>query len=172
MANNLIDHDDYRTAYDLCKEAADALPDDDEINDKCEEIAIQMGYIYVIDTKFANRLNGENIEEASLRLKADKMRYLTPLVTYNSLLPSGRNTINQDFTYKIFDPDGSLDQSSTSPDGYTNDTTFEVEVGEHNQGVWLSGWGNATQSFYEKGEYTFEFYYKGHKIFTQKFTLY
>ena len=172
LANNLIDHDDYRTAYDLCKEAADALPDDDEINDKCEEIAIQMGYIYVIDTKFANRLNGENIEEASLRLKADKMRYLTPLVTYNSLLPSGRNTINQDFTYKIFDPDGSLDQSSTSPDGYTNDTTFEVEVGEHNQGVWLSGWGNATQSFYEKGEYTFEFYYKGHKIFTQKFTLY
>lgn len=172
LANNLIDHDDYRTAYDLCKEAADALPDDDEINDKCEEIAIQMGYIYVIDTKFANRLNGENIEEASLRLKADKMRYLTPLVTYNSLLPSGRNTINQDFTYKIFDPDGSLDQSSTSPDGYTNDTTFEVEVGEHNQGVWLSGWGNATQSFYEKGEYTFELYYKGHKIFTQKFTLY
>ena len=172
LANNLIDHDDYRTAYDLCKEAADALPDDDEINDKCEEIAIQMGYIYVIDTKFANRLNGENIEEASLRLKADKMRYLTPLVTYNSLLPSGRNTINQDFTYKIFDPDGSLDQSSTSPDGYTNDTTFEVEVGEHNQGVWLSGWGNATQSYYEKGEYTFELYYKGHKIFTQKFTLY
>lgn len=172
LANNLIDHDDYRTAYDLCKEAADALPDDDEINDKCEEIAIQMGYIYVIDTKFANRLNGENIEEPSLRLKADKMRYLTPLVTYNSLLPSGRNTIEQDFTYKIFDPDGSLDQSSTSPDGYTNDTTFEVEVGEHNQGVWLSGWGNATQSFYEKGEYTFELYYKGHKIFTQKFTLY
>ena len=172
LANNLIDHDDYRTAYDLCKEAADALPDDDEINDKCEEIAIQMGYIYVIDTKFANRLNGENIEEPSLRLKADKMRYLTPLVTYNSLLPSGRNTINQDFTYKIFDPDGSLDQSSTSPDGYTNDTTFEVEVGEHNQGVWLSGWGNATQSYYEKGEYTFELYYKGHKIFTQKFTLY
>ena len=172
LANNLIDHDDYRTAYDLCKEAADALPDDDEINDKCEEIAIQMGYIYVIDTKFANRLNGENIEEASLRLKADKMRYLTPLVTYNSLLPSGRNTIEQDFTYKIFDPDGSLDQSSTSPDGYTNDTTFEVEVGEHNQGVWLSGWGNATQSYYEKGEYTFELYYKGHKIFTQKFTLY
>ena len=172
LANNLIDHDDYRTAYDLCKEAADALPDDDEINDKCEEIAIQMGYIYVIDTKFANRLNGENIEEASLRLKADKMRYLTPLVTYNSLLPSGRNTIEQDFTYKIIDPDGDLDRSSTSPDGYTNDTTFEVEVGEHNQGVWLSGWGNATQSFYEKGEYTFELDYKGHKIFTQKFTLY
>lgn len=172
LANKLVDNDDYRTAYDLCKEAAESLPDDDEINDKCEEIAIQMGYIYVIDTKFANRLNGENIEEPSLRLKADKMRYLTPLVTYNSLLPSGRNTINQDFTYKIIDPDGSLDQSSTSPDGYTNDTTFEVEVGEHNQGVWLSGWGNATQSFYEKGEYTFELYYKGHKIFTQKFTLY
>lgn len=172
LASSLIDRNDYRTAYDLYKEAADALPDDDEMSDKCDELAKQMGYIYVTDCKFANRLNGETLQEPSLRLKTDDMRYLTPLVTYNSLLPSGRATIEEEFTYKVIDPDGSLDHSSSSPSGYTNDSSFEVEVGERDQGVWLAGWGNATQSLYEKGEYIFELYFKGHKIYDTKFTLY
>ena len=172
LANTFINRNEHREAYDLLKEAAESLPDDDEISDKCDEIAIQMGYIYVTKAEFANRLNGENIEEPSLRLKADKMRYLTPLLTYNSLLPAGRAAINPEFTYKIIDEDGNLDHSDSSPDGYTTDTTFEVLVGEHDQGVWLSGWGNATQSFYEPGKYKFELYYKGHKIFNNEFTLY
>ena len=172
LAGNLIEHNDYRTAYDLCKEAAEVLPDDKEIGDMRDKIGIQMGYVYVTEAKFANRLNGETIEGISTQLKADQMRYLTPLITYNSLLPSGHNTVTQDFTYKIIDKDGKLDQSSNSPDGYTNESSFEVEVGEHDQGVWLLGWGNATQSLYQKGEYTFELYYKDHKIFTSKFTLY
>ncbi len=172
LCDNLIDHGDYRTAYDLIKEASEALPDDDDLSDKMEELTIQMGYIYITDAKFANRLNGETLEAASLRLKAEDMRYLTPLLTYNSLLPSGRATIEQEFTYKIIDKKGELDHSSSSPDGYTNSSKFEVEVGEHDQGVWLSGWGNATQSYYEKGEYTFELYHKGRQIYTTKFTLY
>lgn len=172
LADKSISLNDYRTAYDLYKEASDALSDDDEMNDKCQELAVQMGYIYVTDCKFANRLNGENIEEAALRLKKADMRYLTPLVTYNSLLPSGHATVEQEFTYKVFNPDGSLDRADSSPAGYTNDTSFEVEVGEHDQGVWLAGWGNATQSLFDRGEYTFELYYKGHRIYDTKFTLY
>ena len=172
LANSLIDHNDYRTAYNLYKEAAEALPDDEEMSDKCNELAKQMGYIYVTDCKFANRLNGETLQEPSMRLKAANMRYLSPLLTYNSLLPAGRATIEEEFNYKIIDPDGSLDHSDSSPLGYTNDSSFEVEVGEHDQGVWLGSWGNATQSLYEKGEYTFELYCKDHKIYETKFTLY
>lgn len=172
LVSDLTERGDYRTAYDLCKEAAEALTDDDEMNDKLDELAIQMGYVYVTDANFANRLNSENIEEPSKRLKAADMRYLTPILTYNSLLPSGHSAVVEDFTYSIIDEDGVLDHSNSSPAGYTNDSSFEVLYGEHDQGVWLSGWGNATQSFYEEGEYTFEFYYKGHKLYTTKFTLY
>jgi len=172
LVSDLTERGDYRTAYDLCKEATEALTDDDEMNDKLDELAIQMGYVYVTDANFANRLNSENIEEPSKRLKAADMRYLTPILTYNSLLPSGHSAVVEDFTYSIIDEDGVLDHSNSSPAGYTNDSSFEVLYGEHDQGVWLSGWGNATQSFYEEGEYTFEFYYKGHKLYTTKFTLY
>ena len=172
LVSDLTERGDYTTAYDLCKEATEALTDDDEMNDKLDELAIQMGYVYVTDANFANRLNSENIEEPSKRLKAADMRYLTPILTYNSLLPSGHSAVVEDFTYSIIDEDGVLDHSNSSPAGYTNDSSFEVLYGEHDQGVWLSGWGNATQSFYEKGEYTFEFYYKGHKLYTTKFTLY
>ena len=172
LAKNLMEHNDYRTAYDLYKEAAEALPDDDDLSNRRDKLASQMGYIYVTEANFANRLNSETIEGLSLRLKAEDMRYLTPHLVYNSLMPTGHATVNQKFTYKIIDKKGNLDHSSNSPDGYPNDSSFEVLVGEHNQGVWLSGWGNATQSFYEPGEYTFELYYKGHKIFANKFTLY
>ncbi len=172
LASSLIDHDDYRTAYDLYMEAAEALPDDDEISDKCDELAIQMGYIYVTNTVFYNRLNGEDIEGPSMRLKADDMRYLTPLVTYNALLPSGRSPVTEEFAYKVLLPDGTLDHSDASPAGYTHKTSFEVVYGEHDQGVWFGGWGNATQSSFEKGEYTFELYHKGHKLYSTNFTMY
>lgn len=172
LANNLIGHDEHREAYDILKEAADALPDDDDINDKCTELAIQMGYLYVTEATFANRLNSETLEGPSLRLEAEKMRYLTPYLVYNSLMPSGHAPVDEEFTFKILDKDGVLDHSDSSPAGYTTDTKFEVLVGERDQGVWLSGWGNATQSFYEKGKHTFELYYKGHKIYSQEFDLY
>lgn len=162
----------YRRAYDMYKEAADMLPDDEDFKELVEETARDMGYVYILDAKVANKLNGEVINEASHSLPAEDIRYLTTLLTYNSLLPSGHSPVDMKFTFKYIDADGDLHSSSSSPAGYTTDSKFEVLVGEHEQGVWLDGWGNSSVSTYSPGEYTFELYHDGNMIFSNKFTLY
>lgn len=172
LAEEKMDDDDYRAAYDLLLEATNALPDNEDMKKRTDRVKRAMGYIYVTGMQFANcERDGTDIEPAGSTLHSDKMRYLYPKVIYNSLLPSGESNVKNEFYYKIFSPDGSLDCSSNSPSGYTNRGSFYVAPGERNQGEWLNGWGNATTSTYEAGNYTFELYYLGNKIYTTRFTI-
>ncbi len=172
-AEQYIDDNDYRAAYDTYQQAASSLPDDSDLERRRNRMARQMGYIYVTDIQFANcERDGTDIEAAGTRLHSDRMRYLYPKVIYNSLLPSGHSNIELNLKYKVYSPDGRLDCSSNSPAGYTNKGSFWVAVGERNQGEWLNGWGNATTSTYGPGDYSFELYYEGHKIYECEFTIY
>lgn len=173
LADQMKDMDEYKTAYDLYKEATDALPDDEELQQLRDNVAERMGFLDVIDVRFANcEKDGTDIEEVGTTLHASRMRYLFPQVVYNSLMPEGHELMNVELYYKIYNPDGSLNSSSNSPYGYTNKASIQVVVGEKDQPEWLFGWGNATESSYKPGEYKFELYYKGRKIYAGTFRLY
>ena len=173
LADQLVDRNEYKQAIDLYSEAIEALPDDDELKELREGIAEKVGFLDVIDVQFANcERDGTDIEEVGTTLHAANMRYLFPKVIYNSLMPEGHELTQVELYYKIYNPDGLLNFSSNSPSGYTNKATISVVVGEVNRGEWLHGWGNATESTYVAGEYRFELYYRGRKIYSGNFRLY
>lgn len=168
----VVNDHDYYMAYRLYSVASEALPDDSELKRLKSSLAPSLGYLEITSCDFSNsEKDGTDIEEAGTTLHASRMRYLFPRITYNSLLPSGRSELSLNLTYKILKPDGSLDSSSYSPSGYTTTSSFTVEQGETGVSVWLSGWGNATQSNFEAGTHTFELYYKGNKIYETEFEL-
>ena len=172
-AERLMNDGDYKEACDLLNKAVEALPDDDELAELRDRMAEKIGYVDVLDVKFANcEKDGTDIDEEGSTLYSNKMRYLFPRVYYNSLLPEGHEMVNVEVYYKVFNPDGSLNSSVNSPYGYTNKAAFNVVVGEENQGEWLNGWGNATSSTYSAGEYGFELYYKGRQIYKGTFHIY
>lgn len=173
MADELVDQRKYKDACDLYKEAIAALPDDDELTERRNQIVEKIGFLDVIEVKFANcEQDGTDIDEAGSVLFADRMRYLFPKVFYNSLMPEGHEKTSIELYYKVINPDGRLNSSFNSPYGYTNKTSIDVVVGEKNQGEWLNGWGNAAMSTYEAGEYRFELYYKSRKIYECHFQMY
>jgi hypothetical protein len=84
-------------------------------------------------------------------LASAKMRYLTPVITLNSAVS---DTIT--LSCKIIDGNGVIDRNtSTSPEGYTFDTTIEVTRSK-DQLFYLDGWGNNDESYYRFGEWTVE----------------
>jgi RNA polymerase subunit RPABC4/transcription elongation factor Spt4 len=88
------------------------------------------------------------------RLVSSQMRYLRPVITYNT-------TLDAEITFyvKIIQPNGNLDyNSSESPKGYSYATTARLTRG-NNQTLTLSGWGNADRSNYRAGEWTVEVWY-------------
>jgi hypothetical protein len=87
------------------------------------------------------------------RLQSSQMRYLAPVITYNS-------TINENVTFycKIIRPNGTLDTGRDSPSGFSYSTTERLNRG-NDQSLRLSGWGNSNASPYPAGEYTVEVWY-------------
>ena len=173
LADEQVNQGNFKDACDVYKEAIDALPDDDELPARRDNIVEKVGFLDVTDVQFANcERDGTDIDVVGSTLYAEKMRYLFPRIIYNSLMPEGHEVARIELYYKVINPDGSLNSSSGSPFGYTNKATIEVIVGEENQGEWLNGWGNALTSTYEAGEYGFELYYKSRKIYEGHFHLY
>lgn len=163
---------DYRLAYDLYRTASESLPNDEELRRYMAELEPDLGYIYVTRMEYSNsEEDGTDIDEAGTTLYANRMRYLFPKVVYNSLLPEGEEVTRINLTYKIITPDGTLKSGSTSPAGYTTSTSILIAVGEEDQGEWLSGWGNANESTYSAGTYTFQLFYEGHQIYEEEFEL-
>ncbi|MCR4603275.1 MAG: protein kinase [Prevotella sp.] len=171
-ARNLMTRDEYKEAYDLVNSAVEVLPDNTELEEMRNNIAEQMGFLDVTDVQFANcQRDGTDINEVGSTLYASSMRYLFPKVIYNSLMPDGHELTAIELYYKIYNPDGSLNSSSNSPYGYTNKASISVVVGERNQGEWLNGWGNETTSTYSAGQYRFELYHKGRRLYQGYFQL-
>lgn len=172
LARQCKNDGDFRLAYDLYRTASESLPNDEELREYMEELAPELGYIYVTRMEYSNsEEDGTDIDEAGSTLYAERMRYLFPKVVYNSLLPEGEDVTRIHMTYKIIAPNGTMKSGSSSPAGYTNSTSILIAVGEEDQGEWLAGWGNATESTYTAGTYTFQLYYQDHQIYEEEFEL-
>ncbi|MDR0761348.1 MAG: hypothetical protein LBF74_14775, partial [Treponema sp.] len=112
---------------------------------------------------------GQWLTNAGNALYASQMRYLAPVITYNSLLD-----IEITFYIKIIEPNGNLLSNSsisyTSPTGYTYSTTEWVHQG-NNQTLNLSGWGNSNSSSYSAGQWTVEVWHNNACLRSEKVTI-
>ena len=110
--------------------------------------------------------NNKWITKPGERLNASAIRFLNPVITVDSLI-SGEIT----FFIKIINPSGTLlRNTSTSPPGYTNSSTHQVNRA-NNQPITLSGWG-ADESTYSAGEWTVEVWYNDVCLRSEKVRLY
>ncbi len=110
---------------------------------------------------FANKTyNGSILDEYGQKLYSDKMRYLTPKISYSGLSSSQTKTVY----VKIIKPDGSLLTGSSSPNGYTYSHTITFYSGYNSCEV--LGWGNNNGGVYSGGTYTIEFWIDGSKAYS------
>lgn len=74
---------------------------------------------------------------------------------------------NMTFDIKIINPDGSLMRGETSPYGYSfKETVTDIQYYKSGTKVWLNGWGNESATSYKPGNYAYEVWYGGRKLFS------
>lgn len=120
----------------------------------------------ITGAEFANTDKDNNILNSyGSTLYATDMRYLSCRINYEGLSSSITKTVY----IKMYDPDGNLDRSSSSPEGYTRkrEVTFSSGSGT----VSLGGWGNSTSSTYSPGTYRYEMWIDGRLEYTAYVTL-
>jgi hypothetical protein len=111
--------------------------------------------VNVTAIKVGNSAGGRWLTYPGGTLYASQMRYLNPVITYNSLIAEETT-----FYIRIIQPDGSLKRNSDiSPVGYTYSSKKRVSRG-NGQTLELSGWGNSEVSTYKAGQWTVEVWYK------------
>lgn len=123
----------------------------------------------ITSVSFRNEDIDDNVLNAyGERLCAADVHYLMPRIYYKSTYSSSQDWA---FKYKIYKPDGTLMSGSTSPSGYTNSFEMTVDPGEHYRGI--GGWGRSGGGAYDQtGQYRFEVWRNGSRIYQQNFTLY
>lgn len=123
----------------------------------------------ITSVSFRNEDIDDNVLNAyGERLCAADVHYLMPRIYYKSTYSSSQDWA---FKYKIYKPDGTLMSGSTSPSGYTNSFEMTVDPGENYCGI--GGWGRSGGGAYDQtGQYRFEVWRNGSRIYQQNFTLY
>ncbi|MCL2442885.1 MAG: hypothetical protein FWD13_05395 [Treponema sp.] len=105
------------------------------------------------------------INNAGSRLTSSQMRYMAPVINYNSSF-SGEVT----FFIKIIKPNGTLHTGANSPSGYSYSSTERINSG-NNQSINLRSFGNSDSSSYQAGEYTVEVWYNNVCLISQRITI-
>lgn len=117
--------------------------------------------ITITNAEFCNTdTDGNILNGYGSTLDVDDMRYLSCRIHYNG--PSIETT--KTVYIKMYDPDGELDRSSSSPEGYTRKREVTFKPGSNT--VSLGGWGNSTTSTYRAGTYRYEIWIDGTKKYT------
>lgn len=171
LAEDNIDENNYRAAYDLLNEAHEALPDDDDLKDRVDKLAADMGYLYINNVNIYNGQDKANDLESAFddgELHSDELRYLWPVVSYNSLQEDGASNLRLELMCDFVKPNGYPDRSESSPDGHTYSTSLTLSPGSYHSETFL-GWGNETKSNFPAGSYRYEVFYHEHKIFSHDF---
>ena len=134
-----------------------------------ERMAERSAYMKILWVEFENTDESNNaIRNMDNVLYSTDIKYITPKIEYDGLVNVKKHvTIN----YKIYRPNGELMKNSASPAGYTRSDSFWVKTGYYNTEN-LTGWGNKKGGVYSPGEYKFEIWYNGTKLYTTSFTVY
>ena len=133
---------------------------------KREAEAAKTAYMNIHKVEFANvKKDGEFITDFGVELNDFDMRYLKPRISYDSLLDKDKEITLYE---KIVCPDGSIDTSDNSPEGFTRRFTITVSKGK-GQKTSFSGWGSENKSLYDAGTYKYEIWYEGNQIYETSF---
>ena len=78
-----------------------------------------------------------------------------------------------DYQVKIYRPDGTLERGNDSPVGYTFERRADCNIRKGESVDWiLLGWGNVNGNAYRAGDYVYEVWVDGKRLWRQKFTVY
>lgn len=124
-------------------------------------------YMAIKDIEFGNDFDGDN--SVGNPLYTDNITWLDIFIRYDGRTATTRNV---DSVYcKIYKPGGKLASWSSSPGGYSFRNSIAVKSGS-DQRSYLWGWGNKTGNYHdEPGEYRFEIWYRGKRLFSKKLVL-
>ena len=140
-----------------------------EAEEQMEREYANKAYMDIQKVEFANlKKGGKEMIPYGEKLFSSSMRYLSPKIYY-----TGKCCEEKDVTlyWKIIQPDGSLKTGKSSPDGYTWSYATKINPG-NNKTLSLIGYGDADNTIYKSGTYSFELWYQGNKIYETSFTLY
>lgn len=146
--------DDISEWKDLCqsttKEKADALAKISELKSYTGTVMIRVNHVYNANEE------GSKISDD---LKSSEMRYIH--YDFDILFLEDMAT-EADIYVDLYNPDGSLNHSTSSPAGHT--THYNVRESCN----MAAGWGNSSRSNYKAGVYRIDFVYEGRIIHSQK----
>jgi len=133
---------------------------------KYENVKVNLKII-VTGVKVGNTsYDGTWLTNPGNRLQSAQMRFLSPVITYDSILSE---TVT--FYIKIINTNGVLHTGTRSPSGFSYQYEARVNRGE-NQSLGLSGFGTDDASSYQEGEYTVEIWYNNVCLSSGKVTIY
>ena len=136
---------------------------------KTEEDFAKRAYMDIREIGFANtNASGDVITPCGSKLYASKIKYITPRIVYWSRCYEDKKVT---LFSKIINPDGTLNKSASSPDGYTCSRTITIPY-FNMYSQYLLRWGSNDVSIYQPGTYRYELWYEGNKIYETTFTLY
>ncbi len=124
--------------------------------------------VSISNISFANaEQNGDIIDQfGTSPFKAARVHYIMPQITYNSTYTS---TQTWQCYVKIYNPDGTLKSSSSSPSGYTY--SFDWTVSPGNNVSRVTSWGNKNGGSYNNGTYRYELWRNGSRLAWSTFTV-
>lgn len=121
----------------------------------------QESSLTISSVAFANTDYNRNIITNYGQQLYTNMQYLQPKVFYKK---SAVGTVKIKLQVKIIRPDGTVIRGKTSPVDYTFEQ--EVNLSGTNGTVELSGWGNNNGDSYVEGDYRYEIWSEGKKLFS------
>ena len=128
--------------------------------------AKKTAYMKIRKIEFANVDKDDKIINSyGSILYISDIKYLKPKIFYDGILGESKSVT---LYSKIIKPNGEVMEGENP--GYTFSNTFLVNTGAYNTHQ-LSGWGNSQGGSYSAGEYMFELWYEGNRIFQTSFTL-
>ena len=100
-------------------------------------------------------------------LLSSEMRYLQPRVIYNGLTHEEKQL---KLSWKVIDPDGTVERGSNSPEGFTSSGDYTIYPGINNT-LDLVGWGNKDGGTFPAGLYKYELWCDDNLLFSKEFVI-
>lgn len=132
-----------------------------------EERMAAKGYMDITSIDFLNSNElGYALSQPGTVLYDDDVQFIQPNVTYDGL----SDEPNEVTLYmKFIKPNGELLSVANAPEGFSMTQTVTVYPGKNNTLV-LTGLGSKTNRYYPQGNYRFELWCQGNRIYSSSFT--
>lgn len=180
--NTLYKDKRYVEALENYEEAV-KIKNDISVEQKIRNISKLLGGIKLVDFVMLYTMNGDNYDERvdyklqngkfildsqTSTISASKTTYLYSYFEFIGFSDiSAEQYESMTFNVKIIEPDGNLLRGKTSPNGYSfKETVSNIQYHKSGTKVWLNGWGNESATSYKPGNYTYEVWYGGRKLFS------